>query len=79
VGPAGAYMSGSIRRPWAPGSRSKMPGPNGPRFEKPVQFKRVQTALKAGLASLLTALLCGNSAVVIDTVKSHETPQSAHA
>jgi hypothetical protein len=26
----------SIRRPWAPGSRAKMPGPDGPRFEKPV-------------------------------------------
>jgi hypothetical protein len=33
-----------------------MPGPNGPQFEKPVLFKRVQTAPKAGLAGLLAAL-----------------------
>jgi hypothetical protein len=33
-GPVGAYMSRYIRHPWGPRWRSKMPGPNGPQFEK---------------------------------------------
>jgi hypothetical protein len=42
--------------PQAPGSPSKKPGPNGPKFEKPVSISPVQAALKAGPAGLLTVL-----------------------